>query len=177
MIIVGTSLEQLALQFEIVDRPNCFDNTCLSLSLGNDVIWLNPCDGMNTLVYGESIPDVCIRRETLDEQGLLLPPHSAVLASSWEVVKMPPGYMGFLQTKGSLARLMVSVHFSDGQIDSGFDGKITFEIFNGSEFNIRIHKRQKVANLYILKTSTLDYKMYAGRYNNADGPTIQIEEV
>ena len=87
---------------------------------------------------------------------------------------MPQGYMGLLQTKGSLARLCVSLHFSDGQIDPGFRGKITFEIFNASDFKIRIRKFQAVGNLYVLKTTTKKHKPYSGKYAGANGPTIQL---
>ena len=112
----------------------------------------------------------------MGKEGLIIPPHTAVLASSREVINMPVGYMGLLQTKGSLARMMVSLHFSDGQVDCGFRGKITFEVFNASSFTITIPAKAAVGNLYILKANTLDCQPYSGKYGNADGPTIQIED-
>jgi len=126
------------------------------------------------LTYGEELPEACIRSFILDGEGLILQPKTAILASSAETVCMPQGYMGLLQTKGSLARLCVSLHFSDGQVDPGFKGRITFEIFNASDFQIRIRKFQAVGNLYILKTSTKNQKPYSGRYAGVSGPTVQM---
>lgn len=174
MIVIGENLAQLMKQHKMVDREMCYDETCIQLSLGETCIRLCPSNGNDILTYGERVPDGYIKRYDLDADGLLIEPKAAVLASSAERVFMPQGYMGLLQTKGSLARLCVSLHFSDGQIDSGFKGKVTFEIFNASDFRIRIRKFQPVGNLYILKASTKKHKSYSGKYAEADGPTIQL---
>lgn len=171
MLIVGENLRGLLIQEEICDEQ-CFDNTCISLSLGPQVIRLEPTDNTNILDYGDDIPKECITYENISENGLILHPYTSIIASSYETIHIPVGYFGLLQTKGSLARMMVSLHFSDGQIDPGFNGKVTFEIMNCSNFSIRIRKRQPVGNLYVFKTSTNDACAYQGRYQNATGPTI-----
>lgn len=172
MIIVGENLEKLMEQYKIAPKQ-CFDETCVSLSLGKTCIEMVPNNEQAVLTYGEPIPKEYLKEYELDDNGLLLAPKAAVLASSAENIFMPQGYMGLLQTKGSLARLFVSLHFSDGQVDSGFNGKITFEIFNASNFCIRIRKRQPVGNLYIIKASTKKHKLYQGKYLGATGPTVQ----
>ena len=174
MVVVGENLQELMIQHEIVDRPHCYNVTCIQLSLGGKCVRLKPDGVHDTLTYGETLPNTCIEKFELNDDGLVLPPRSAALASSAEKVHLPLGYMGLLQTKGSLARLCVSLHFSDGQIDPGFTGKVTFEIFNASDFNIRIRKLQPVGNLYIFKTSTSRHDPYEGKYANADGPTIPL---
>lgn len=174
MIVVGENLRQLMKQHKMVDRPNCYDETCIQLSLGEQCIKLTPRSKDDILTYGEKIPEDVVNPIELDDAGLLLQPKTAVLASSAERIEMPRGYMGLLQTKGSLARLCVSLHFSDGQIDPGFKGRITFEIFNASDFTIRIRKFQAVGNLYILKATTKRHDLYSGRYLDAEGPTIQM---
>ena len=171
MLIVGENLRGLIIQDRICDEQ-CFDNTCIALSLGPQIIKLEPTETYKTLDYGDEIPAECVRCENVSENGLVLPPRKAILASSYETIHIPVGYFGLLQTKGSLARMMVSLHFSDGQIDPGFNGKVTFEIINCSDFSIRIRKRQLVGNLYIFKTSTNDASAYQGKYQNATGPTI-----
>lgn len=89
---------------------------------------------------------------------------------------MPAGYFGLLQTKGSLARLFVSLTCTDGQVEPGYKGKITFEVCNHSLFNINIKPKQKVGQLFIFKTSTKDVKLYNGKYQDAQGPTFQKPE-
>lgn len=174
MIVVGENLHQLMVQHKMVDRDNCFDETCIQLTLGETYIKLTPTPACDMLTYGGDIPKECVQSIAIGEDGLILEPHSAVLACSAEKINMPLGYMGLLQTKGSLARLYVSLHFSDGQIDSGFSGKVTFELFNASLFKIRIRKLQAVGNLYVFKTTTKSGHPYSGKYANADKPTIQL---
>ncbi len=183
MIVIGENLEQLMKQYQMVYHEDdlrkgecdtsCYDETCIRLSLGTSAIRLCP-DGVNSiLTYGEEIPKSCIYQYKLGDEGLLIEPKTAVLAASAESIYMPRGYMGLLQTKGSLARLCVSIHFSDGQIDSGFRGPVTFEIFNASDFKIRIRKFQAIGNLYVFKATTKKHKLYSGQYADAKGPTIQ----
>lgn len=173
MIVIGENLSELMAQHTMVDRSNCFDETCIKLHLGDSYIQLCPTENVNRLIYGEKIPDECFHKEPVPSEGLLIPSKTSVLACSAESVNMPLGYMGLLQTKGSLARLFVSLHFADGQIDPGFCGHVTFEIFNGSEFDIVIRRLQPVGNLYIFKTSTKQVHPYSGQYAKMDYPTIQ----
>ena len=176
MIIIGENLEKLIRQHNMVSK-DCFDETCISLSLGKTCIELVPSEELPTLTYGEPIPQKYISQFEINENGLVLLPKSAVLAVSAEEIYMPQGYMGLLQTKGSLARMLVSLHFSDGQVDSGFRGHITFEIFNASDFKICIRKLNKVGNLYVFKASTKKHKLYSGRYSHSTVPTLQVPYV
>ena len=174
MLIVGENLKALIQQYQMSSQKGCFDETCIQLSLGSKYIrFAKPSAETKVLTYGEEIPAELVVNETIKEEGLILQPKEAVLACSAEKIKMPAGYFGLLQTKGSLARMFVSLHFSDGQIDPGFEGKVTFELFNAGEYPIRIHKNQAVGNLYVLKASTDMHAMYNGRYGKATGPTIQ----
>lgn len=171
MLIVGDDLKRLIKEKKLIDNENCFDNTCVTMSMGTKVIKYKKT--VDTLEYGKKIPDDCINEINLLENGsITIPSKTSILASSLEVINMPMGYFGLLQTKGSLARLFVSLHFSDGQIDPGFSGCVTYEIFNGSEFNIVINVGHSVGNLYIFKTSTDKNEPYNGKYKNSRAPTI-----
>lgn len=172
MILVGEILEKFIAENKVVSLNN-FDQTCISLFLGSSIIKLVPNEKYTFLEYGKKIPDECIKREDISLSGLTLEPHSAVLAMSEEEIYMPLGYFGLLQTKGSLARLMISLHFSDGQIDPGFKGHITFEIYNASDFFVHIDCRKAVGNLYIFEACGSS-KPYSGKYANSDKPTIQV---
>ena len=172
MILVGEVLKEFIEENNVLSSNN-FDQTCISLSLGNCIIKMIPNEKCTFLKYGKKIPEECIKREDISSAGLTLAPHSSVLAMSEEEISMPLGYFGFLQTKGSLARLMVSLHFSDGQIDPGFKGHVTFEICNASDFFVHIDYLKAVGNLYIFEVCG-DSKPYNGKYANSTKPTIQV---
>lgn len=101
----------------------------------------------------------------------ILPPMGKVLACSEERVNMPLDVMGFIQTKGSIARGFLTVHVCDGQIDPGYQGNITFEIVNLSDFYYKLVPGMPVAQLFFYKLASPVPKGYNGRYQNAGMPT------
>ncbi len=177
MLIVGDNLRALIEQYAIVEpRDACFDETSISLRLDHRVTAINPPEG-SVLTYGEPIPAEFVHENRITtDQGVIIGPRSALLGCSFEHVRIPSGYFGLLQTKGSLARLFVSLQCCDGQIEPGFDGKVTFEICNQSALGVRLFPRQRVGDLFIFKTSTRQVKPYSGRYQGATKPTIQLPE-
>jgi len=172
MLIVGSNLRTLMIQYGIVDDERAFDETSLTLRLDRRIMRLEPPPG-STVTYGNRIPGEWLREDEIPDSGHVLAPHSCVLACSFERVSIPLGYFGLIQTKGSLARLFVAVQCGDGQVDCGFSGKVTFEICNLANFAIVLLPKQDVAQLFIFKTSTKQVRAYAGRYQSATGPTAQ----
>src|SRR6185437_6671937 len=128
MLIVGKNLSTLIRQHRIVDKDECFDNTSISLRLDRDILVAERCK--DPITYGHSVPSDLWTDERIDDDGYVLAPQAAILACSYERVCMPMGYFGFVQTKGSLARLLVSITCTDGQVECGYKGKVTFEIVN-----------------------------------------------
>lgn len=105
-------------------------------------------------------------------RDLQLGPRASILACSADRYKMPPGYFGLLQTKGSLARLFVSIACNDGQIEPGFEGAITLEMTNHGPSSIAIPVRSLVGQLFVFRCSTEVNNPYNGRYQNAAEPTL-----
>jgi len=107
------------------------------------------------------------------DDGYTLPPGGKVLGCSEETLTMPLEAMGFIQTKGSIARGFIMAHPCDGQIDPGYSGKITFEIINLSDFYYRLVPGMPFASLFLMQlTSPLDPEhAYSGRYQHSGGPT------
>ena len=171
MIIVGDNLQQLIVQHRIVETEKSFDNSSITLRLGRERKQIIPLEN-EMVISGTTIPDKWVKKDKIPDKGIVLKPKECILACSKEKISMPLGYLGFLQTKGSLARLFVTVHCCDGQIDPGYTGQITFEICNLSNFSIKLFYRQEIAQLFIFKVSTKNVKQYDGRYKGSTAPTI-----
>jgi len=139
------------------------------------VISVEP-EGASEATYSHALPAAWIKKKRIEDAGIVLPGKSCLLGCSREVISMPLGYFGLLQTKGSLARLFVLINCCDGQVDAGYSGKITFEIINMANFDVRLLPNQRVAQLFIFKTSTRLVEPYKGRYQGAQEPTIQLPE-
>jgi len=73
---------------------------------------------------------------------------------------MPLGYIGFVQTKGTLARLFVAAHCTDVQIEPGFSGKVTLELMNQSPFDIAIPVGANIAQIYIMSVKSPHYQSH-----------------
>lgn len=176
MFIVGENLKQLTKQYKIVNDIRDVDETCIELKLFSVIKRLvlpqNTSKNNHILKYGDSIPREYIKKEKIYDRGLKIPSKGCVLACSSQVVHIPRGYMGLVQTKGTLARMFMFAQCSDAQIDSGYKGRITFELFNASPFDIVLRAEQSVANLYILSASDKKVNEYEGKYSRAMEPTV-----
>lgn len=150
-----------------------FDEFSLTLTLSEKIVRLE-VPKEKEIVYGSKVPAKYVKEENIID-GISLAPHQAILACSKEFVKMPRGYMGLLQTKGSLARLFISVHCSDGQVEPGFEGRVTFEICNMGNATVKLLKGAPVAQMFVFKTSS-NKGAYDGKYCNSQKPTISYQD-
>jgi dCTP deaminase len=170
MIVTGNSLKSLIEQHKIVENSKAFDTFSISLCLNNQIVTYKVPEG-SILIYGDDIDRSYIEQSKIPQDGIVLNPKDCFLACSDEKVSIPKGYIGIIQTKGSLARLFVSISCCDGQIESGFTGKITFEICNFGNFPVKLLPHSNVAQLFIFKTSSKE-PIYTGKYNNQTLPTF-----
>lgn len=172
MYIVGENLRRLTMQKAICDLT-LVDRFSLAVTLGPKFYRLKN-DADFVVRYG-SQSDVSTLYEVQTSQNgeITLKPGEQVLACSGANFLMPAGYIGFLQTKGTLARLFVSLTCSDAQVEPGFDGYITMEIVNHAPWSVTITVGARVGQLYIAKCSNSETS-YDGRYKGAakDGPTL-----
>lgn len=99
-----------------------------------------------------------------------LQPHSFLLASTEETIKIPSLLVGRVEGKSSLGRLGVIVHATAGFIDTGFEGQVTLEIANLSNNIIRLHAGMKICQI-VFEEGFRPENMYAGRYQKQLGVT------
>lgn len=111
-------------------------------------------------------------RPTESRRGpVVLGPGEKVLACTEETVDVPNDLMGFVQTKGSMARGFLIVHLCDGQVDPGYRGRITLELVNLGDFTFRLEPGMPIAQLFVHQLDEPVPAGYDGRYQEADGPT------
>lgn len=108
--------------------------------------------------------------------GIILPPQGKILACSQEEVKIPLSNMGFVQTKGSIARGFLFTHMCDGQVDPGYHGKITLELYNASDFYYKLVPGMPIASLFVFSVDgdVTPEDGYNGRFQNASYPTAML---
>jgi dCTP deaminase len=170
MIVVGENLSGLIEQFNLAPKQS-YDQFSVTLTL-HDIVF-RPSETTSRLVYPVDDAADFFRQETIPANKTLdLAPGQTALACSQESISMPLGYMGFLQTKGSLARLMCAVHMNDAQIEPGFTGRVTFEIANHAPFPIGLRVGAPVSQMFIFRCSDRNTEGYEGRYGHSEIPTL-----
>lgn len=169
MIIIGENLKGLVLANKMCNEADISGHS-LTLNLGKTVY--RPKSNQEIIKYGKQSSENLFDREELDNGELILRKNTAILASSSSPIKMPSGYMGLIQTKGTLARFLVSSHASSSHIDTEFSGHVTLELVNNSPFDISIDVGSPIAHVYIVRCSTDNTTGYIGKYTGAEGPTL-----
>jgi len=97
-------------------------------------------------------------------------PHSFVLATTAERVKIPHNITGFVEGRSSIGRLGLFIQ-NAGLIDAGFNGQITLELFNASDNVIRIDAGRRICQLVLMQMESNCINPYSGKYQNQVGAT------
>ncbi len=169
MIITKLGLQDLVKSGRIQNRNRdvVIDVASICLHLDNVFTTYDPYNG-GPFTPPRTMPSTT--RSIAHEDFYILPPNGIVLACTEEEVDIPTDKFGFVQTKGSIARGFISVHMSDGQVDPGYKGKITLELFNASTFYYKLAPGMQIASLFFMKTD-VPVESYNGRYQGAGAPT------
>lgn len=136
----------------------------LDIRLGNSFKRpITPDIGFNT--FGSDI-----KYESLDVDSVILRPHSFILATSQEYVSLPDDLTAFVEGRSSIGRMGLFIQ-NAGWIDPGFEGQITFELFNASDVPIQLTSDIRIAQLVFVKMSNPCRRPYKGKYQYQTGAT------
>lgn len=88
------------------------------------------------------------KRVNLDfVEGITITPGQFLLGHSMEYVKLPNYIAGNLEGRSSFARLGIEIHMTAGFIDPGFEGVITFEIYNAGANTVKLYPGMRIGQL------------------------------
>ena len=105
------------------------------------------------------------RYENIKTNVLQLPPHSFILGSTIEKVKIPSDLIGRVEGRSSVGRLGVTVHITAGFLDCGFEGRITLEIANLSHNTIMLYENMRICQIVFEELTGEPNRLY-GECNN-----------
>ena len=132
-----------------------FDTVSLELHMRNDFrVWRTPLPGdvmsVDPSIVGfdlKAYGDRHTEAGALESDGsFLLKSQHFVICTALEYVKLPAKYFARVEGKSKLARLGITVHNTAPTIQSGWDGHITFEIYNHSPIAIRLKPGRTLAD-------------------------------
>ena len=124
--------------------------------------------GSHFLVVEENQMDVItldseIKYREIDESSITIPPHSFLLATTQEYIKMPNDLTAFVEGRSSIGRIGLFIQ-NAGWVDPGFEGRITLELYNASSLPIRLQAGKRICQLVFAKMDQVAENPYMGKY-------------
>ncbi|MGH3344295.1 MAG: dCTP deaminase [Carbonactinosporaceae bacterium] len=121
-------------------------------------------------------PDLTRLVEPDGDEPFILHPGEFVLASSYEIITLPPDIAARLEGKSSLGRLGLLTHSTAGFIDPGFSGHVTLELSNVATLPIKLWPGMKIGQICLFRLSSpaghpYGSAVYGSRYQDQRGPT------
>ena len=105
----------------------------------------------------------------LEGDEVVLPPHSFLLATSLEYVKLPDDITAFVEGRSSIGRIGLSIQ-NAGWVDPGFEGRITLQLYNANQLPIRLRSGRRLCQLVFCRMDRAAENPYRGKYQGQQGP-------
>lgn len=98
-----------------------------------------------------------------DEEYTFIEPHSFILAVTKEVFKLPSDVTGMVEGRSSIGRSGLFIQ-NAGLADSGFEGSITLELFNATDYPIKVYPGMRIGQMVFYKNDFPSENPYNGKY-------------
>ena len=105
--------------------------------------------------------EIIYREYEADE--ITIPPHSFLLATTEEYIKLPDNLTAFVEGRSSIGRIGLFIQ-NAGWVDPGFEGQITLELYNANSLPIRLKAGRRICQLVFCKMDETALNPYRGKY-------------
>ena len=160
MILSDRTLKQLVLNKDLVVEPitgESIQPASIDCRLGNHFLVVEDFN-MKTIDLDSEI----IYRQ-YEGKEITLPPHTFLLATTMEWIKLPSYLTAFVEGRSSVGRLGLFIQ-NAGWVDPGFEGNITLELYNANSLPIQLHAGRRICQLVFCKMDQTAERPYRGKY-------------
>lgn len=116
------------------------------------------------------IMDNKLTYKNIASETFILNPKQFVLATTMEYFRLPDNMTAFVEGRSSIGRLGLFIQ-NAGWVDPGFEGEITLELFNASEYPIELKAGRRVGQLVFAQLDRDAENPYRGKYQGQRGAT------
>ncbi len=109
----------------------------------------------------------------IDQQTMIMSPHSFVLATTKEKVHLPNFLAAFVEGRSSIGRMGLFIQ-NAGWVDPGFCGQITLELYNANSLPLEIEAGRRICQIVFSTMSQQAENSYSGKYQNQIGATSSM---
>ncbi len=118
--------------------------------------------------------DTDIKYDEINADHMIIQPHSFLLATTIEYVKLPANLTAFVEGRSSIGRMGLFIQ-NAGWVDAGFEGCITLELYNANNIPIRLDAGRRICQLVFCTLDQPAQTPYNGKYQgqrNAVGSRV-----
>lgn len=108
-----------------------------------------------------------IKYREITGDSITIPPHTFLLATIAEYVKLPNDLTAFVEGRSSIGRIGLFIQ-NAGWVDPGFEGRITLELFNANSLPIKLQKGRRICQLVFAKMDQAAENPYRGKYQGQE---------
>lgn len=138
------------------------ENDIRDFSFGNSQHVREGIDPRLPVIYAE---------DRFDHGEYVLEPGEFVLMATRERLSVPNGFLGFVCGRSSIARLAIQTEQA-GLIDSGFNGTVTLEVMNQSQYPIVLREGMRVAQVWFIRSKRSGRIYDASRHSKYNGQRL-----
>jgi len=120
----------------------------------------------DTRIHLDRIP----KYHNVEKDEFVLQPGQFILGSTIEYIKLPNNLTAFVEGRSSMGRLGLFIQ-NAGWVDPGFEGNITLELFNASQYAIVLTYGRRIGQLVFAKMDKDAENPYRGKYQKQIGAT------
>ncbi len=104
-----------------------------------------------------------IQYREIQGEEITIPPHSFLLATTMEYIKLPDNLTAFVEGRSSIGRMGLFIQ-NAGWVDPGFEGQITLELYNANSLPIRLQAGRRICQLVFCSMDQQALNPYRGKY-------------
>lgn len=139
----------------IINFEKQLGSTSLDIRLGTSFQVYSPNQvGVVDFTNDDSIGNANLNSALVDLdylQSITIAPGQFMLGHSMEYICLPLSVAAQVEGRSSFARLGIEVHMTAGFVDPGFQGVLTFEIFNAGPNPVRLYPGIRIGQLRFFK--------------------------
>ena len=104
-----------------------------------------------------------INYREIEGDTITIPPHTFLLATTKEYIKLPNDLTAFVEGRSSIGRIGLFIQ-NAGWVDPGFEGRITLELYNANSLPIELKAGRRICQLVFCKMDQSAETPYRGKY-------------
>ncbi len=162
MILSDISIKEKLASGELVIEPRselAIQPGSIDCRIGNHFLLLDETQMPGSMI---SFTEEVKYKEIVGD-SIIIPPHSFLLATTMEYIKLPNNFSAFVEGRSSIGRLGLFIQ-NAGWVDAGFEGTITLELYNANSLPIQIDAGRRVCQLVLCQMDQAAEHPYKGKY-------------